>query len=271
MIGTTSFLSGKISSGRQNYEDYRLEIALVEASIVASGERSQLTKEVMEVLLFAWWPREVMEVLVCLLGLTGYYRRFIQDFSNIASSLTKLTRKNTPFEWGREQEEAFTTLRKKLCEAPILLIPEGTEDMVVYSDASYSGLGCVLMQWGKATQDRWKSYADNRRKPIELNVGDFVMLKVSPCKGVLRFKNKGKLSPRFIGPFKILKRVGECLTDETSVITLDDVEIYLEIITREEPVVILGRKSRQLRNKEIPLAKVMILGTSGVDKSKEKK
>nr|GFA65874.1 hypothetical protein [Tanacetum cinerariifolium] len=56
----------------------------------------------------------------------------------------------------------------------------------------------------KATHDRWKSYADNRSRPIEFNVGDFVMLKVSPWKGVLLFKNKGKLSPRFIGPFKIL-------------------------------------------------------------------
>ncbi|GJV76523.1 putative reverse transcriptase domain-containing protein [Tanacetum coccineum] len=61
----------------------------------------------------------------------------------------------------------------------------------------------------KATQDRWKSYADNRRKPIEFNVGDFVMLKVSPRKGVFRFKNKWKLSLRFIGSFKILKRVRE--------------------------------------------------------------
>ncbi|GJR94314.1 putative reverse transcriptase domain-containing protein [Tanacetum coccineum] len=61
----------------------------------------------------------------------------------------------------------------------------------------------------KATQDRWKSYVDNRRRPIEFNVGDFVMLKVSPWRGVLRFKNKGKLKPRFIGPFKILKRIGE--------------------------------------------------------------
>ncbi|GJX62425.1 putative reverse transcriptase domain-containing protein [Tanacetum coccineum] len=108
----------------------------------------------------------------------------------------------------------------------------------------------------KAAQDRWKSYDDNRRRPIEFNVGDFVMLKVSPWKGVLRFKNKGKLSPRFIGPFKNLKRVGECLTDESSVITLDDVEIDPEITTREEPVAILGRKSRQLHNKEIPLVKV---------------
>nr|GEZ84329.1 hypothetical protein [Tanacetum cinerariifolium]GFA53327.1 hypothetical protein [Tanacetum cinerariifolium] len=61
----------------------------------------------------------------------------------------------------------------------------------------------------KVARDRWKTYADNRRRPIEFNVGNFVMLKVSPWKGVLRFKIKGKLSPRFIRPFKFLKRVGE--------------------------------------------------------------
>ncbi|GJV41187.1 putative reverse transcriptase domain-containing protein [Tanacetum coccineum] len=310
---------------------------------------------------------------------------------------------------------AFDTFRKKLCEAPILVLQEGTEDMIVYSDASYSGLGCVLMQRGrvityasrqlkkheenypthdlafgvvvfalkiwrnylygvkfiiytdhrslqyflekkdpnmkatkgvytllktiaeglrldkeestflsnemsrsyfwkkrtsqkevgsrelastyvvlattkkietirerlKAAQDRWKSYADNRRRPIVFKVGDFVMLKVSSWKGVFRFKTKGKLSLRFIGPFKILKRVGQvayvlelpkeirgihntfhvsylrkCLADESSVITLDDIEINPEITTQEEPVAILGRKSRQLRNKQIPLVKV---------------
>ncbi|GJV36122.1 hypothetical protein Tco_1408599 [Tanacetum coccineum] len=106
----------------------------------------------------------------------------------------------------------------------------------------------------KAAEDRWKIYADNRRKPIEFNVGDFIMLKVLLWKGVFRFKNKGKLSLRFIGPFKILKRVGEVayvlelpeemrgihntyhvsylrkfLADESSVITLDDIEIDPEI------------------------------------------
>ncbi|GKB24964.1 hypothetical protein Tco_0864365 [Tanacetum coccineum] len=108
----------------------------------------------------------------------------------------------------------------------------------------------------KAAQNRWKSYADNRRRQIELEVGDYVMLKVSLWKGVLRFKNKGKLSPRFIGPFKILKRVGECLADETSVVTLDDIEIDPELNSKEEPEAILGRKTRQLRNKETPLVKV---------------
>nr|GEW18189.1 hypothetical protein [Tanacetum cinerariifolium] len=59
---------------------------------------------------------------------------FIQDFSKIASSLTKLTKKNTPFVWGEEQEEAFVTLRRRLCETSILVLPEGTKDMVVYYD-----------------------------------------------------------------------------------------------------------------------------------------
>nr|GEV92691.1 hypothetical protein [Tanacetum cinerariifolium] len=209
--------------------------------------------------------------------------------------------------------EVLETLRKerlRLCGTPILVLPKGTEDMVVYSDASYFSLRCVLMQRGKdevgsrelastdvvlattekietirerlkEAQDRWKSYANKRRRPIEFNVGDFVMLKVSPWKGVMRFKNKGKHSPRFIGPFKILKRVGEvaytlelpyemrgihntfhvsylrkCLADESSVITLDEVEINPESTFQEEPIAILGRKSRQLRNKEILLVKV---------------
>ncbi|GJZ81610.1 hypothetical protein Tco_0646604 [Tanacetum coccineum] len=103
----------------------------------------------------------------------------------------------------------------------------------------------------KAAQDRWKGYADKRRKPIEFNVGDFVMLKVSSWKSVFRFKNKGKLSMRLIGPFKILKQVGECLADESSVITLDDIEIDPELTSREEPMTVIGKKSRQLRNKVI--------------------
>ncbi|GJY04948.1 zinc finger, CCHC-type, retrotransposon gag domain protein [Tanacetum coccineum] len=69
-----------------------------------------------------------------------------QATKSIASLLTKLTKKNTPFMWGEEKVKAFVTLQKKLYEALILVLPEGTEDMVVYSDVSYSGLECVLMQ-----------------------------------------------------------------------------------------------------------------------------
>ena len=60
----------------------------------------------------------------------------------------------------------------------------------------------------KTARDRQKSYADNRRKPLEFQVGDKVLLKVSPWKGVVRFGKKGKLSPRYVGPFPVIQRIG---------------------------------------------------------------
>ncbi|GKA95618.1 putative nucleotidyltransferase, ribonuclease H [Tanacetum coccineum] len=326
-------------------------------------------------------PRTPTEVR-SFLGLAGYYRRFIENFSKIAKSLTILTQKCKTFDWGEEQELAFQTLKDKLCNAPVLALPDGPEDFVVYCDASGIGLGCVLMQRGKViayasrqlkiheknytthdlelgvvvfalkiwrhylygtksielfsdydceiryhpgkanvvadalsrkervkpkrvramnmtlqssikdriltaqkeavdesvplkgevrtlimdeahkskyyvhpgadkmyydlrdrywwpgmkkdiaeyvrpelvqettekilhikdrlkvARDRQKSYADKRRRPLEFSVGDYVLLKVSPWKGVVRFGKKGKLAPRFVGPFEIIEKVG---------------------------------------------------------------
>ncbi|GJZ11876.1 putative reverse transcriptase domain-containing protein [Tanacetum coccineum] len=87
-------------------------------------------------------PTEVRQFL----GLAGYYRRFIEGFSLISKPLTKLTQKNKKYEWGKEEEEAFQTLKQKLCSAPILALPEGTKDFMVYYDASLKGYGAVLMQ-----------------------------------------------------------------------------------------------------------------------------
>nr|GEY48819.1 putative reverse transcriptase domain-containing protein [Tanacetum cinerariifolium] len=87
-------------------------------------------------------PTEVRQFL----GLAGYYRRFIEGFSLIAKPLTKLTQKNKTYEWGEEEEEAFKLLKDKLCSAPILALPEGFKDFVVYCDASLKGYGVVLMQ-----------------------------------------------------------------------------------------------------------------------------
>ncbi|KAJ9563234.1 hypothetical protein OSB04_008394 [Centaurea solstitialis] len=98
------------------------------------------------------------------LGLAGYYRRFIQDFSKIALPLTKLTKKSAAFSWGNKQQEAFDELRKRLCEAPVLTLPKGVEDMVVYCDASHQGLGAILMQRGKVI-----AYASRQLKPHECN------------------------------------------------------------------------------------------------------
>nr|GEW28932.1 putative reverse transcriptase domain-containing protein [Tanacetum cinerariifolium] len=398
---------------------------------------------------------------------------FIKEFSLIAKPLTKLTQKNKPFVWGNNEEGAFQTLKRKLCSAPILSLPEGSEDFVVYCDTSLRGFEAVLMQcekviayasrqlrkneenytthdleleavvfalrlwrhylygtkctlytdhkslqyildqkelnmrqcrnaqaeackkenigaegfvgegepfevraddrdpifasrfwrslqeslgmnldmstayhpqtdgqserriqtledmlracvidfgngWDKhlplaefsynnsyhasikaapfealygrkcrsrnrllAARSRQKSYADVRRKPLEFEVGDRVMLKVSPWKGVIRFRKRGKLSPRYIGPFKILSRIGpvaykldlprelhgihntfhvsnlkKCLADEELVIPLDEVNIDDKFYFIEEQVKIIDREVKQLKQSRILIVKV---------------
>ncbi|GJY63823.1 putative reverse transcriptase domain-containing protein [Tanacetum coccineum] len=108
-------------------------------------------------------PRTPSEVR-SFLGLDGYYRRLIEDFYKIAKSLTVLTRKSKTFDWGKEQENAFQTLNDKLCNAPVLALPNGSEDFVMYCDASGLGLGCVLMQRNKVI-----AYASRQLKIHEKN------------------------------------------------------------------------------------------------------
>ncbi|GJV57225.1 retrotransposon protein, putative, ty3-gypsy subclass [Tanacetum coccineum] len=105
-------------------------------------------------------PTEVRQFL----RLAGYYRRFIEGFSLISKPLTKLTQKNKKYEWGKEEEEACQTLKQKLCSAPILALPEGTEDFVVYYAASLKGYGSVLMQ-----RENVISYASRQLKVHEEN------------------------------------------------------------------------------------------------------
>ncbi|KAD5318337.1 hypothetical protein E3N88_18283 [Mikania micrantha] len=111
-----------------------------------------------------WSPPRTPTEIRSFLGLAGYYRRFIQDFERIASPLTKLTRKDVKFVWGDDQEKAFNELKFKLTQAPVLTLPDGPNDFVVYSDASYLGLGCVLMQRGKVI-----AYASRQLKVHEVN------------------------------------------------------------------------------------------------------
>ncbi|GKD74371.1 putative reverse transcriptase domain-containing protein [Tanacetum coccineum] len=77
--------------------------------------------------------------------MAGYYRRFIENFYKIAKSLTILIQKCKTFDWGEEQELAFQTLKDKLCNVPVLALPDGPEDFMAYCDASGIGLGYVLM------------------------------------------------------------------------------------------------------------------------------
>ncbi|KAI3827785.1 hypothetical protein L1987_01868 [Smallanthus sonchifolius] len=133
----------------------------------------------------------------------------------------------------------------------------------------------------RTSRSRQKSYADKRRKPLEFQVGDLVLLKVSPWKGVIRFGKKGKLAPRYVGPFKILERIGKvayklelppslgnvhptfhvsnlkkCLADENLHILLDDVHIDETMHFIEKPVEIMDREIKQLKRSRIPIVKI---------------
>ncbi|GJW20511.1 putative reverse transcriptase domain-containing protein [Tanacetum coccineum] len=133
----------------------------------------------------------------------------------------------------------------------------------------------------QAARDRQKSYADLKRKPMEFEVGDKVMLKVSPWKGVVRFGKRGKLNPRFVGPFKVIKRVGDvayklelpeelsrvhntfhvsnlkkCHADEPLAVPLDGLHFDDKLQFVEEPIEITDREVKRLKRSRIPLVKV---------------
>ncbi|GJS10344.1 putative reverse transcriptase domain-containing protein [Tanacetum coccineum] len=133
----------------------------------------------------------------------------------------------------------------------------------------------------QADRDCQKSYADVRRNPLEFQVGDRVMLKVSPWKGVIHFNKRGKLNPRYIRPFKIFAKDGtvayqleipeklsrvhntfhvsnlkKCLSDKTQVIPLDEIHIDDKLHFIEEPVKIIDREVKRLKQSRIPIVKV---------------
>ncbi|GJW89749.1 hypothetical protein Tco_0167302 [Tanacetum coccineum] len=103
----------------------------------------------------------------------------------------------------------------------------------------------------KAARDLQMSYADKRRKPLEFEVGDRVLLKVSPWKGVVRFGKKGKLAPRYVGPFEILERIG---TTTYRLRLLEELIGTLRFVV--EPVEIMDREVKSLKRNRIALVKV---------------
>ncbi|GKD34563.1 putative reverse transcriptase domain-containing protein [Tanacetum coccineum] len=308
----------------------------------------------------------------------SYYRRFIANFSTISKPLTSLTQKDKNFDWGKEQEEAFQTLKDKLGNVRTLIIDEahatkysvypGADKMYYdlrdinssglqdeearknlyqrdsskkalgtrldmstayhpqtdvefsYNNSYHTSIKCAPFEalygrkcrspivWAevresqliwpkivqettdkifqikerlKATKDRQKSYADNRRKPLEFSIGDQVLLKVSPWKGIVRFGKRGKLAPRYVGPFDIVERIGpvayqlwlpqqlsgihdtfhvsnlkKCLADIDLHAPLDELKIDDNLCFVEEPLEILDREVKSLKQSRIPIVKV---------------
>ncbi|GKE42170.1 putative reverse transcriptase domain-containing protein [Tanacetum coccineum] len=139
----------------------------------------------------------------------------------------------------------------------------------------------VIKEKLKAARDRQKSYADNRRKPLEFKVGDRVMLKVSPWKGVVYFGKKGKLASRYVGPFEILERIGpvayrlrlseelsglhdtfyvsnikKCLANPSLHVSLNEIKVGKTLRFVEELVEIMDREITSLKHSKISLVKV---------------
>nr|GFB53852.1 putative reverse transcriptase domain-containing protein [Tanacetum cinerariifolium] len=133
----------------------------------------------------------------------------------------------------------------------------------------------------QAASDRQKSYVDLKRKPMEFQVGDKVMLKVSPWKGVVRFGKRGKLNPRYVGPFRVIARVGsvaykldlpeelsrvhntfhlsnlkKCYANEPLAVPLDGLHFDDKLQFVEEPVEIMDREVKRLRTSRVPIVKV---------------
>ena len=111
-----------------------------------------------------WRRHNTVTKIRSFLGLAGYYRQFIEGFSKITLPLTRLTQKRVKFEWSNDCERSFQELKSKLMTTPILTILLGLGGIVVYSDASRLGLGCVLMQHGKVVV-----YASRQLKHYDQN------------------------------------------------------------------------------------------------------
>ncbi|GKE60152.1 putative reverse transcriptase domain-containing protein [Tanacetum coccineum] len=176
----------------------------------------------------------------------------------------------------------FEALYGRKCRSPVCWAEVGEVQLTGPEMVQETTEKIVLIkQRMQAARDRQKSYADLKRKPMEFQVGDKVMLKVSPWKGVVRFGKRGKLNPRYVGPFKVLERVGsvayklelpeelsrvhdtfhvsnlkKCYADEPLAVPLDGLHFDDKLQFVEEPVEIMDREVKQLRHSRVPIVKV---------------
>ncbi|KAI3714755.1 hypothetical protein L6452_21714 [Arctium lappa] len=176
----------------------------------------------------------------------------------------------------------FEALYGRKCRTPVCWLEAG--------EKQFAGLEIVqettdkvkeIRERLKVAQDRHKSYANKKRRPVEFQVGDRVMLKVSPWKGIIRFGKRVKLSPRFLGPFVILKRIGlqayrldlpsemdgihptfhvcylqKCLAEKESVIPLTEIRVDNGNRCVEEPEAILESKVKKLQHKDVVMDEI---------------
>ncbi|KAL4032926.1 hypothetical protein IC575_006009 [Cucumis melo] len=177
----------------------------------------------------------------------------------------------------------FEALYGKCCRSPVCWGKVGEQRMLGPELVQTTNVAIQKIRARMLTaQSRQKSYADRRHKDLEFEVGDMVFLKVAPMKGVLRFEKKGKLSPRFVGPFEILERIGALayrlalppsfsgvhdvfhvsmlrryVVDLTHIVNFELLQINEDFSYEEQSVEILAREIKMLHNRGISLVKVL--------------
>ncbi|GJY98104.1 putative reverse transcriptase domain-containing protein [Tanacetum coccineum] len=227
-------------------------------------------------------PTEIRQFL----GLVGYYRRFIKGFSKIAKPMTKLTQKKVKFVWSNKQEAAFQLLKQKLCSAQILALPEGSEDFIAYCDASKKGLGAYLIKSKSRSVER--SHRDREMRtetqsralywlgclwvppPHILSLVDADRCPVKPvshsllsderCGGVLG--KVGEVAYKLELPEELSKvhntfhvsNLKKCYADEPLAVLLDELHFDDKLQFVEEPIEIMDREVKRLKQSRIPLS-----------------
>nr|GEW59546.1 putative reverse transcriptase domain-containing protein [Tanacetum cinerariifolium] len=176
----------------------------------------------------------------------------------------------------------FEALYGRKCRSPVCWVEVGDTQLTGPEIIHETTEKIVqIRQHLQAVRDRQRSYANVSQKPLEFQTGDRVMLKISPRKGIIRFRNRGKLNPRYIGPFKILRRIGpvayklelpeelsnvhntfhvsnikKCLSDESLIIPMKEHKLDDKLNFVEESIEIMDREVKQLRQSHTPIIKV---------------
>ncbi|GJX35882.1 putative reverse transcriptase domain-containing protein [Tanacetum coccineum] len=228
------------------------------------------------------WDKITMDLITKLPRWAIYFTLLENDTESIRDKIRLEYCLSSSDGWTNIRCAPFEALYGRKCRSPVLWAEVGEVSLIGPELVLETTDKVVLIKEKlKSARDRQKSYADKRRKPLEFEVGDWVLLRVSPWKGVVRFGKKRKLAPRYVGPFEILERVGlvayrlrlpkelnsvhdtfhvsnlkKCLADANLHVPLDEIKVDKTLRFVEEHIDIMDREIKKLKCRKIAIGKV---------------